>query len=88
MPSAFSTDLKWRIVYLYYDGFSTKQIAQTLYMSKYSVKKILRIYKKWGCVIDPWLKKTGRRKTFSGNDMKVSHNTILLLIDGILIKFF
>ena len=88
MPSAFSTDLKWRIVYLYYDGFSTKQIAQTLYMSKYSVKKVLRIYKKWGCVIDPWLKKTGRCKTFSGNNMKVSHNTILLLIDGILIKFF
>jgi transposase len=79
MPSAFSTDLKWRIVYLYYDGFPTKKIAQTLYMSKYSVKKVLRIYKKWGCVIDPWLKKTGRHKTFNDNDMKVSHMRQLYL---------
>jgi len=46
MAKAFSTDLKWRIVYLYYDGFSTRQIAKTLYMSKYTVKKILRIYRK------------------------------------------
>ena len=41
-------------------------------MSKYSVKKVLRIYEKWGCVIDPWLKKAGRCKTFNGNDMEVS----------------
>jgi transposase len=72
MTKAFSTDLKWRVVYLYYDYFSIKQIAQMLYMSKYTVKKVLRIYRKWGCVIDPWLKKTGRHKTFHGEDMKAS----------------
>ena len=72
MPSAFSTDLKWRVVYLYYDGFSTKKIAQILYMSKYSVKKILRIYRKWGCVINLLLKRAGRHKTFNGEDMKAS----------------
>ena len=73
MPLAFSIDLKWRIVYLYYDGFPTKKIVQILYMSKYSVKKVLRIYKKWEYVIDLWLKKTGRHKTFNGNDMKISY---------------
>lgn len=73
MPLAYSTDLKWRIVYLYHNnGFSKKQIAQTLYMSTYTVKKVLRIYKKWGCVVDPWLKKVGRRKTFHGSDMMAS----------------
>ena len=82
MSLAFSTDLKWRIVYLYYDGFSTRQIAKTLYMSKYTVKKILRIYRKWGCVIDPWLKKSGRRKTFNGNDMKASFIFILIITDN------
>ena len=72
MPIAFSTDLKWRIVYLYYDGYSTKQIAKMLYMSKYTVKKVLRIYRKWGCVVYPWLKKAGRRKIFNGDNMKAS----------------
>ncbi|GET02354.1 homeodomain-like protein [Rhizophagus clarus] len=58
MPAAYSIDLKWQIVYLYHNnGFSKKQIAQTLYISTYTVKKVLRIYKKWGCVVDPWLKK-------------------------------
>ena len=61
MPPAFSNDLKWRIVYLHYDGFSTTQIAQMLYMSKYTVKKVLKIHRKWGCVVDPWLKKAGKK---------------------------
>jgi transposase len=82
MPSAFSTDLKWRIVFLYCDGFSTKQIARMLYMSRYTVKKVLRIYKKWGCVIDPWLKKSGRRKIFNGNDMKASDLAFIFIIDN------
>ena len=72
MTKTFSTDLKWRVVYLYYNYFFIKQIAQMLYMSKYTVKKVLRIYRKWGCVIDSWLKKTGCHKTFYGEDMKAS----------------
>lgn len=43
-------------------------------MSNYTVKKVLKIYKKWGCVVDPWLKKAGRRKIFNGNDMRASVN--------------
>jgi transposase len=80
MPLAFSIDLKWRIVYLYYDGYSKRKIAQILYMSKYTVKKVLRNYRKWGCVIDPWLKKAGRYKTFNGDDMKASIISLLLLL--------
>jgi len=80
MPLAFSTDLKWRIVYLYYDGYSKKQIVQILYMSKDTVKKVLKNYRKWGCVIDPWLKKAGHRKTFNGDDMKTSIINLFILI--------
>jgi transposase len=49
-----------------------KKIAKMLYMSKYTVKKVLRIYRKWGCVVDPLLKKAGRRKIFNGENMKAS----------------
>ena len=86
MPLAFSADLKWQIVYLYYDRFSKKKIAQILYISKSTVKKVLRIYEKWGCVIDPWLKKAGRCKTFNGNDMKVSVINFLLLLSELVIN--
>ena len=36
------------------------------------VKKVLRLYKKWGTVINPWRKIPGRHKTFDRNDMNVS----------------
>lgn len=49
-------------------------------MSRFTVKKVLRIYRKWGCVVDPWLKKTGRRKIFNGYDMKASVFSFLSLL--------
>ena len=71
MARSLSEDLKWRIVFLYYDGYKQKKIAKLLYISISTVKKVLRIYAKWGTVVDPWRKPPGRRKTLSQIDMKV-----------------
>jgi len=46
MPREFSKDLRWRVVYLHTEGFSTIDIANTLYISKFSVTRIINIYKK------------------------------------------
>jgi len=71
MVFAYSNDLKWRIIYLHYDDYSTLQIANLLYISKSFVNKVLRIYKKWGTVTNPWRQIPGRHKTFNRNDMNV-----------------
>ena len=50
MPLAYSDDLKWGIIYLNYDNYSISQIMNILYISKGLVRKVLRLYKKWGNV--------------------------------------
>lgn len=76
MPKEFSEDLRWRVVYLYTDGFSIIDIANTLYMSKSSVTRIINIYEKWVCVTNPYKGISGRRKLFSRNDMYILQNLI------------
>ncbi|RIB29028.1 hypothetical protein C2G38_2239175 [Gigaspora rosea] len=71
MPRAYSEDLKWRIIYLLYDGYFKKQIGELLY--KFTViNKVFRLYKKWGTVINPWRQIPRRRKTFNRDDMNNS----------------
>ena len=53
MARAYGEDLKWRIVYLYHDGYSRKKIARLLHISKATVDKILQIYVQWGTVVNP-----------------------------------
>ena len=53
MARAFSEDLKWKIIFLNYDSCSYEKIAELLYISKGTVKKVLQIYRKWGTVVDP-----------------------------------
>jgi len=72
----FSEDLRWRVVYLYTDGFSIIEIANTLYMSKFSVIRMINIYKKWACVTNPFKGISGRRKLFNRNDMYILQNLI------------
>ena len=72
MPRSFSSDLRWRIVYLYQDGYSKQQIAKVLYISKAMVEKVLRIYNKWNYVIDLFSGTRGWQKLFNNNDMKVN----------------
>ena len=71
MARAFSEDLKWRVVYLYYDGHKQKKIAKLLHISKCTVDKVLQIYVQWGTVVNPWQKLSGRHKTLTRNEMKV-----------------
>jgi hypothetical protein len=71
MTYALSEDLKWRIVYLYFDGYSRKKISELLYISRSCVDKVLQIYSRWGTVINPWQKSPDRNKTLSCDDMKV-----------------
>jgi transposase len=71
MTKNYSEDLKWRIIYHLLDGYSQKETAERLYISKGIVNKVWTIYKTWGCVIDPFRENQGRKKTFNTFDMKV-----------------
>ncbi|UZO01551.1 uncharacterized protein OCT59_020065 [Rhizophagus irregularis] len=71
MPREFSEDLYCHIVYLYTDGLSTVDIANTLHMSKGVVNKIKKRYNRWACVINPFKGVPGRRKLFSRRDMTI-----------------
>ena len=72
MAKTLAKDLKWRIVLLHSNGYSKKQIASLLYIRETLVKKVIRIYAKWGCVVNPWKLILGRKKVFSRSDMNVS----------------
>ena len=69
-------DLWWRVVYLYTDGFSFIDIANTLYISKSSVIRIIKIYEKWACITNPFKGIPGRRKLFSRGNMYILQSLI------------
>ena len=71
MPKNLSEDLCWRIVYLHHDGYSNKKIRELLKVSRSSVGRVLRLYKVWGCVSNPFAGTRGRRKVFDVDDMEV-----------------
>jgi transposase len=76
MPREYSEDLRWRVIYLYTDGLSIIDIANTLYISKSSVARIINIYEKWACVTNPFKGIPGRRKLFSRGDMYILQSLI------------
>ena len=71
MACTFGEDLKWRVVYLYYDDYSRRKIAKLLYISKSVVDKILQIYTQWGTIVNPWRKPLGCHKMLNRNEMMV-----------------
>jgi hypothetical protein len=71
MAKTLAEDFKWRVVLLYSDGYLKKQIAKLLYIGETLVNKIIHIYAKWGCVVNPWRRLPGRKKVFSSSDMNV-----------------
>ncbi|GBB99685.1 hypothetical protein RclHR1_00360034 [Rhizophagus clarus] len=81
MPKEFSVDLRWRVVYLYYDDLSTVDIANTLHMSKSIVNKIIKRYNRWACVENPFKGIPGRRKQFSNEDLEILRNLITEKVD-------
>ena len=54
----------------YFEGFTQKEIAKRIYVSEGAVNKVCRIFKKWGCVKDPFAVRVGRR-IFTTQDMLV-----------------
>jgi len=72
MGRIISEDLRWRVVYLFCDDYNLQEISQLLRISSPTVHRILKCYRKWGCVVNPFLQQVGRRKFFSGSDMMVS----------------
>jgi transposase len=81
MPKEFSEDLYWRIIYLYTDGLSTVEIANTLHMSKGVVNKIKKRYNCWACVINPFKGVPGRRKLFNRRNMNILRNLVSEKVD-------
>jgi hypothetical protein len=90
MAKTIAEDLKWRIILLYNDGYSKKDIAKLLYIGVTLVKKVIHIYAKWGCVVNPWRRVPGRKKIFSRADMNVRTIELfeILFIANIIILLF
>ena len=63
------------------DGFSTADIANTLYVSKCFVNKIKKRYIRWGYVKNPFKGVPGRRKLFSRADMAILRNLVAEKVD-------
>ena len=53
MAKTLAEDLKWRIILLHSDGYSKKQIASLLYIGETIIKKVIHIYAKWSCIVNP-----------------------------------
>ena len=67
-----SEDLRWRMIYLYYDSFTLQGISELLRISAPTVTRIMKCFQQWNCVINPLKGQSGRRKIFNRSDMKVS----------------
>ena len=76
MPKEYSKDLKWRIVYLWNDGYSVKQISKLLYVDRSTIFKILNCYIFWKNVKDPTQKQKGQKKIFNNSDLRVCNLVI------------
>jgi len=81
-----SEDLKWRVVFSIADGYTQQETSERLYISIGTVNNVYKIYKCWGCVIDPFRGTQGRKKTFNTHDMKV-FNMFFFLIFKIIIYY-
>jgi transposase len=71
MVKAFSEDLKWRIIYLWIEGFSVNHISRLFYISEKTIYRVLNYYKLWNNVKDLKEQEPGRKKIFDNSDMKV-----------------
>ncbi|RGB21953.1 hypothetical protein C1646_678185, partial [Rhizophagus diaphanus] len=76
-----SEDLKWHIIYCYEEGYKSKEIAKRLYVSKTTVTNNCKIFDKWGCVNDPFTRKSGKRKIFTSEDMQILQDIIQEKVD-------
>ena len=73
-------DLRWRVIYLYYDSFSLQEISKLLKISAPTVTRIKKCFEQWRCIINPLKGQAGRRKIFNGSNMKVNFYITLLYL--------
>ncbi|CAB4483505.1 unnamed protein product [Rhizophagus irregularis] len=71
MPKQYSKDFKWRVVYLWNDGYSLEQISKVLYISRRTIYRILNYYILWKDVKNPIQKLKGQKKIFNNSDLKI-----------------
>ncbi|GBB83722.1 hypothetical protein RclHR1_01040027 [Rhizophagus clarus] len=64
MGKSLSEDLRWRIIYCQAEGLTQNEIAKRMYVSESTVYKVCRIFKKWGCVKDPFVGKVEGEKYY------------------------
>ncbi|CAB5396023.1 unnamed protein product [Rhizophagus irregularis] len=76
MAKTLAENLKWCIILLHNDGYSKRQIANLLYIGETLVKKVIHIYAKWSCVVNPWKLIPERKKVFSKSDMNVLRDIV------------
>ena len=88
MGTAISEDLRWRIVYLFYDSHGIQEIAELLRLGTATVKRVIACYQQWKCVINPLKGPIGRRKIFNGTHMKVSLFIYCLFVYRFIVLFF
>ena len=81
MPRGFSEDLCWRIIYLYTEGLSTTEIANTIHISKGVVNKIEKRYNHWAYVKNPFKGIPDQRKLFSREDLAILKNLVREKVD-------
>ncbi|CAG8497583.1 16992_t:CDS:2 [Cetraspora pellucida] len=81
MRKELSEDLHWRVVYHHVDGCNEYEIAEMLYISQPSVNRILKNYNKWQHVINLFKAPRGKRKLFSGEELKILKNLVKEKVD-------
>lgn len=81
MPRELSEDLRWRVVYLDAKGYNKEAISTILYISEASVYRILSIFRKWGCVKNPFKGQPGRKKKFTRQELKMLKRLVSEKVD-------
>src|SRR6266498_700093 len=77
-------DLRWRVIYLYYDSFSLQEISKLLKISAPTITRIKKCFEQWRCIINPLKGQAGRRKIFNGSNIKgnfILHYFIYIITD-------
>jgi hypothetical protein len=78
--NTISEDLRWRVVYLYNDGYSLQETSELLKISAPTITRIMKCFQQWRCVTNPLKRQAGRRKIFNGSDMRVNFNFFIIVI--------
>ncbi|KAK3711741.1 hypothetical protein QZH41_018481 [Actinostola sp. cb2023] len=67
MVASYPSALRWRVIYLVRDGWTTKEISETLHVSKTFVKKIKDLYRRTSSTNYP--ERHGRPRNLDARDL-------------------